>query len=84
MILVLVPGAPLWRILVLSQVANGICLPVVLIFMIKLVNRRDLMGAQVNSPVFNLIAGLTSAAMIALTLVLLYVSLFRPNAMPGL
>ena len=39
---------PLWRILVLSQVANGIWLPIVLIFMILLVNRRDLMGSQVD------------------------------------
>src|SRR5579862_6569748 len=81
--LILIPRAPLWRILVLSQVANGVWLPIVLIFMIKLVNRRDLMGAQVNSPLFNVIAWLTSAAMIALTLVLLYVSLFHPSAATG-
>jgi len=35
-------------ILVLSQVANGVWLPIVLIFMILLINRRDLMGDQVN------------------------------------
>jgi Mn2+/Fe2+ NRAMP family transporter len=82
--LVLVPGAPLWRILVLSQVANGVWLPIVLIFMIKLINRRDLMGDRVNSPIFNAVAGLTSVGMIVLTLVLIYVALFRPGGVPGM
>jgi len=81
--LILIPGAPLWRILVLSQVVNGIWLPIVLIFMIRLVNRRGLMGNQVNSPVFNVIAWITSLTMIALTMVLIYFGLFHPAAAPG-
>jgi len=81
--LILVPKAPLWRILVLSQVANGVWLPIVLIFMILLINRKDLMGDQVNSRTFNVIAWITSVAMIGLTLVLLYFGLFHPNATPG-
>jgi Mn2+/Fe2+ NRAMP family transporter len=81
--LVLIPGAPLLRILVLSQVANGIWLPIVLIFMIKLINRRDLMGEQVNSRTFNAVAWLTSICMIVLTFVLIYVSIFRPGSAPG-
>ena len=51
--LILIPRAPLWRILVLSQVANGVWLPIVLIFMILLINRQDLMGDQVNGRTFN-------------------------------
>ena len=70
----------MWRILVLSQVANGIWLPIVLIFMILLINRRDLMGEYVNSRTFNVIAWVTSVAMIALTLVLIYFALFHPSA----
>ena len=81
--LILIPKAPLWRILVLSQVANGIWLPIVLIFMILLINRKDLMGDQVNSPTFNAVAWITSLAMIALTLVLLYFGIFHPSATPG-
>ena len=61
-----------------SQVANGIWLPIVLIFMILLINRRDLMGEQVNGPTFNVVAWVTSIAMIALTLVLIYFGLFHP------
>src|SRR5713101_3243768 len=45
--LILVPRAPLVRIAVLSQVANGFLLPIVLIFVLLLVNRRDLMGNRV-------------------------------------
>jgi Mn2+/Fe2+ NRAMP family transporter len=81
--LILIPRAPLWRILVLSQVANGVWLPIVLIFMILLINRRDLIGDQVNSPTFNVIAWVTSVAMIALTLVLIYFGLFHPSAATG-
>jgi Mn2+/Fe2+ NRAMP family transporter len=84
--LILIPGAPLLRILVLSQVANGIWLPVVLIFMIKLINRRDLMGEKVNSRTFNAVAWFTAVAMIVLTLVLIYAGMFRSDAtvIPGL
>src|ERR1700680_2899592 len=78
--LILIPHAPLWKILVLSQVANGIWLPIVLIFMILLINRRDLMGDQVNGRTFNIVAWVTSIAMIALTLILIYFGLFHPSA----
>jgi Mn2+/Fe2+ NRAMP family transporter len=81
--LILIPGAPLLRILLLSQVANGIWLPVVLIFMIRLINRRDLMGEHVNSRTFNAVAWGTSVSVIALTLVLIYFGMFRPGAAPG-
>src|SRR5271163_2014860 len=47
--IVLIPKAPLLKILVLSQVANGVWLPVVLIFILLLINRRDLMGEHVNT-----------------------------------
>jgi len=81
--LILLPRVPLVRIAVLSQVANGFLLPVVLIFILLLVNRRDLMGNQTNSPAFNAVAWVTSLAMIALTLVLLYTAMFRPGESLG-
>ncbi len=82
--LILIPGAPLIRILVLSQVANGIWLPIVLIFIVLLVNRRDLMGEHTNSGAFNVVAWATTVAMIVLTLVLAYTALFRPGESLGL
>ena len=62
----------MFRILLLSQVANGVWLPIVLIFMIKLINRKDLMGDQVNNFTMNVVAWVTTVSMIVLTLVLIY------------
>jgi Mn2+/Fe2+ NRAMP family transporter len=81
---ILIPRAPLQKILVFSQVGNGVWLPVVLIFMLLLVNRKDLMGDQVNTRTFNAIAWITAVAMIALTLILVYASIFRAGGVPGL
>jgi Mn2+/Fe2+ NRAMP family transporter len=78
--IVLYPKAPLWKILIYSQVGNGIWLPVVLIFILLLINRRDLMGKHVNTLTFNIIAWASSIIMIALTLILMYVSIFNPSA----
>jgi len=78
--IVLLPRAPLWKILIYSQVGNGIWLPVVLIFILLLINRRDLMGDYVNTWGFNLIAWTMSIIMIALTLFLAYAAIFEPGA----
>ncbi|HEY1339368.1 MAG TPA: divalent metal cation transporter, partial [Bryobacteraceae bacterium] len=67
---VLIPGLPLLRVILISQVANGVLIPFVLIFMLLLVNRRQLMGEMRNGPAANCIAWGTSLAMIALTVVL--------------
>ncbi len=64
---VLIPGLPLVKIAVLSQVVNGVVLPFVLIFMLLLINKRDLMGEYVNRPLFNVIAWATVVIMIGLT-----------------
>jgi NRAMP (natural resistance-associated macrophage protein)-like metal ion transporter len=67
---VLLPGFPLIQTMFVSQVANGIALPPVLIFMLLLVNKRSLMGDQVNSPFFNVVAWVTTVVMVLLTLLL--------------
>jgi Mn2+/Fe2+ NRAMP family transporter len=64
----LIPGFPLVHIMVLSQVVNGAVLPFVLIFMLMLVNDRELMGEYVNSRRFNIIAWVTVVVMVVLTL----------------
>jgi NRAMP (natural resistance-associated macrophage protein)-like metal ion transporter len=75
--IILIPHVPIWKILIFSQVGNGVWLPVVIIFILLLVNRRDLMGEHVNTLTFNIIAWVTAIAMIILTLVLVYTSLFQ-------
>ncbi len=80
---VLLPNAPLWKILIFSQVGNGVWLPVVVIFILLLVNRRDLMGEYVNTTTFNVVAWVTAIAMIALTLVLTYTAIFQQATPPA-
>jgi NRAMP (natural resistance-associated macrophage protein)-like metal ion transporter len=67
---VLIPGFPLVRMILLSQVLNGVLLPFVLIFMILLINRQDLMGEWVNSRWFNQVSWIAVVVMIGLTLAL--------------
>jgi NRAMP (natural resistance-associated macrophage protein)-like metal ion transporter len=69
--IILLPGMPLIEIMYVSQVVNGIVLPVVLVFILLLVNDKKLMSNYTNGPVFNILAWLTSAVMIVLTVVLL-------------
>jgi len=66
----LIPRFPLVKVMVLSQVVNGAVLPVVLIFMLQLVQDDELMGEHVNSRGYNVIAWATCAVMIVLTLAL--------------
>ena len=71
---VLIPRLPLIKVILFSQVANGILLPFVLIFMLKLVNREDVMGEYRNSGFANFVAWGTSIVMIALTLIMVATS----------
>ncbi|MBV9224669.1 MAG: Nramp family divalent metal transporter, partial [Acidobacteriaceae bacterium] len=57
---VLIPGLPLLKFILFSQVANGILLPFVLVYMLLLVNRPRLMGAFKNKPWQNAIAWTTA------------------------
>jgi NRAMP (natural resistance-associated macrophage protein)-like metal ion transporter len=69
-------------IILLSQVANGVLLPIVLIFMLRLSNRVDLMGVYRNTRTFNAIAWVTCVVMILLTLLLVVSTLF-PGRIPA-
>jgi Mn2+/Fe2+ NRAMP family transporter len=72
--IVLIPHLPLLKFILLSQVANGILLPFVLVYMLMLVNRPALMGSFKNKPWQNWTAWSTAVAMIALTVALIYTS----------
>ncbi|MFI5108265.1 MAG: Nramp family divalent metal transporter [Terriglobales bacterium] len=65
---ILIPNVPLIQITVLSQVVNGITLPFVLIFMLLLINKKELMGSYTNSRFFNWVAWATTVVMIGLTI----------------
>lgn len=68
--IILFPDAPLIAIMYVSQVVNGAVLPFVLIFMLKLINDRRLMGEFVNGPVFNIVAWGTVAIVLGLTVIM--------------
>jgi len=70
MVIILYPNVPLIPIMYFSQVVNGMVLPVVLIFMLLLINDKKLMAKHTNGPIFNVIAWITSLVMIGLTLLL--------------
>jgi NRAMP (natural resistance-associated macrophage protein)-like metal ion transporter len=67
---VLVPQLPRVKVILLSQVINGVLLPVVLIFMILLINRQGLMKEWVNSRFYNVVSWVGVAIMIGLSLAL--------------
>ena len=67
---VLLPHFPLVKMILLSQVLNGVLLPFVLIPMLLLINRKDLMREWVNPRWFNLVTWITVASMIGITLAL--------------
>jgi NRAMP (natural resistance-associated macrophage protein)-like metal ion transporter len=67
---ILIPNFPLVKMILLSQVLNGILLPFVLIFMVLLINKVDIMGEWTNSRSFNIVSWATVVIMIGLTLAL--------------
>jgi Mn2+/Fe2+ NRAMP family transporter len=69
---ILFPGLPLVKISVLSQVVNGGVLPFVLVFMLLLINKKELMDEHVNTRTFNVIAWATTVIMIGLTVALVW------------
>jgi NRAMP (natural resistance-associated macrophage protein)-like metal ion transporter len=73
----LIPAAQLINFAILSQVLNGVLLPVIIILMLMLINRKDLMGEHKNSRLWNIIAWATSIIVIGMTLVMLW------GMMPG-
>ncbi len=72
----IVPGLPLIRVLLVTQVINGLLLPFVLFAVLRLVNNRELMGQHVNGPLYNIAAWLTAILVTILSLLFILISLF--------
>ena len=69
---VLIPNFPLVQFSIFSQMLNGILLPIVIVFMLLLINRKDLMGKHVNSHWFNAAAWLTAIVVTVLSAILTF------------
>ena len=77
--IILLPLKSLVQTMLASQTLNGVLLPVILIVMLRLVNDRRLMGRWVNGRVINVLSWVMVIALIALTGLLVLLSVF-----PGL
>ncbi|MCX6559428.1 MAG: Nramp family divalent metal transporter [Candidatus Aminicenantes bacterium] len=69
--IVLLPRIPLFPVMYISQVINGVVLPVILVFMLLLINNKRLMGKHVNGKVYNVVSWGTVAVLGILSLVYL-------------
>ncbi len=69
-IIVFIPQISLIKIIYLSQVLNGLLLPIVLISMMLLVNNKKIMGDYINTPIKNIIGWAAVLILIVLTLLL--------------
>lgn len=78
--IVLIPSFPLLKIMYLSQVGNGILLPIVLIFMITLINDESIVGEFVNTKFFNIVCWVTVITLSILSSALLVFSFWRSSA----
>jgi len=72
----IVPNLPLIRVLLVTQVINGLLLPIVLFAVLRLVNNREVMGRYVNGPIYNAAAWLTAIVVTILSLLYILITLF--------
>lgn len=73
---VLIPGLPLIKVMLVSQSINGILLPIILIFVMKIINSKSIMGDHTNKGVQNTIAWITIIGIITATGVLVVAPFF--------
>jgi len=74
---VLLPGIPLIGILFISQMVNGILLPIILVFVLVIINDKGIMGKYTNGFVFNAVTWITVVALIVVSLLLIPVTLMQ-------
>ncbi len=77
-LIALIPGLPIIGVLVNLQVLNAVLMPVLLIFVLRLVNNRRLMGRHTNGRIYNVIAWATALTLIGLTTLYLLFTLLLP------
>ncbi len=75
-VVAMIPGIPVFRLLIGVQVVNGVLLPITLTFLWRLSANREVMGRYRNGRTFNVVAGATVVATSALSVILLLVTLF--------
>jgi Mn2+/Fe2+ NRAMP family transporter len=79
-LVVLIPGLPLFQVIVLSQVLNGLLLPFILVFVMLLARDRELMGELRSGRVLTVIGWGVTVILAGMSIVLIYVALVPPAA----
>lgn len=74
---VLLPGMPLVTVMFLTQMVNGILLPVILVFVLLLINDPAIMGRFTNGRVFNAVTWLTVVGLVLVSLLLIPVTIMQ-------
>ncbi|MDE3096014.1 MAG: Nramp family divalent metal transporter [Chloroflexota bacterium] len=74
----LLPGIPFTSTLLLIQIVDGLALPIVLFSLLRLTNDRELMGDRANTRAFNVIGIATVAIVVALSVVLVALTIAQP------
>jgi Mn2+/Fe2+ NRAMP family transporter len=65
--IILLPKIPLFSVMYISQIVNGVVLPAILVFMLLLINNKKLMGEYANKRIYNIISWATVAILTVLT-----------------
>ena len=75
---ILIPDLPLFQVLVLVQVINGVLLPIELLFIMRLANDSELMGRYVNGRLFNALAWTITIVISSLSALLIVINIILP------
>ena len=70
------------KVVVETQVLSGVLLPVILVMMLLLINRKDLMGSFVNPRWMNVVAWTTAGIVVVLSVALYRCCRFESFAVP--
>lgn len=69
-VLVLIPNLSLVKVMLVTQQLAGILSPIILIYMVKIINDKEIMGKYVNTSVQNIIIWFTVIFIIVLSIIL--------------
>jgi Mn2+/Fe2+ NRAMP family transporter len=76
--LILLPDMPLIQIMLVSQVVNGVVLPIILVAMLFIINNEKIMGEWVNSRFYNVACWISTVILIVISVVMV-ITTFVPG-----
>lgn len=76
-LVVLIPSIPLVPLMLLSQVINGVLLPILLLVILHLINNEKVMGEYVNKPAYNVICWVAVVLLIFVTMLMVGMTVYQ-------